>query len=69
MIGENTMITSPVHVCGSVTIGHNCHIAGSVIRNQRSVGDYATVGLGAVVVKDVEKGTVVVGNPAKPMVK
>jgi len=69
VIGENTMITSPVHVCGSVTIGHNCHIAGSVIRNQRSVGDYATVGLGAVVVKDVEKGTVVVGNPAKPMVK
>lgn len=69
VIGENTMITSPVHVCGSVTIGRNCHIAGAIIRNQRSVGDRSTVGLGAVVVKDVEEGTVVIGNPAKPMDK
>ena len=69
VIGENTIITSPIHVCGSVTIGHNCHIAGTTIRNQRNVGDYAKVGLGAVVVKDVEERTVVVGNPAKAMEK
>lgn len=69
IIGENTMITAPIHICGSVTIGRNCHIAGTTIRNQCSVGDYATVGLGAVVVKDVDARTVVVGNPAKPMAK
>lgn len=68
-IGENTIITAPTHVCGSVNIGKGCHISGSIIRNQRSVGDYATVGLGAVVVKDVESRTVVIGNPAKPMNK
>ena len=68
-IGENTLITSPIHVCGSVKIGRNCHIAGATIRNQREVGDGATVGLGAVVVKNVEAGTVVVGNPARPMQK
>lgn len=68
-IGEDTIITSPIHVCGSVNIGKNCHIAGSTIRNQRSVGDCSTVGLGAVVVKDIPDHTVVVGNPAKKMEK
>ena len=69
MIGENTIITSPVHVCGSVNIGKQCHIAGVTIRNQRTVGDYSTVGLGAVVVNDIPDHTVVVGNPAKKMEK
>jgi len=69
VIGENTLITSPIHVCGSVTVGKNCHIAGATIRNQCSVGDGAVIGLGAVVVKDVPERTTVVGNPAKPMNK
>lgn len=66
-IGENTIITSPIHVCGSVMIGKECHIAGSTIRNQKTVGDYSTVGLGAVVVKDVPERTIVVGNPAQKL--
>lgn len=68
-IGAGTLVTSPCHICGSVTIGENCHIAGSIIRNQRRVGANAVVGLGAVVVKDVEAGVTVIGDPAKPMVK
>lgn len=68
-IGRRTLITSPCHVCGSVTVGDDCHIAGITIRNQRKVGNNAVVGLGAVVVKDVEEGTTVVGNPAKLMRK
>lgn len=69
VIGEDTIITSPIHVCGSVSIGKQCHIAGATIRNQRSVGEYSTVGLGAVVVKDIPDHTVVVGNPAKKLEK
>lgn len=68
-IGEDTIFTSPIHVCGSVNIGKQCHIAGVTIRNQRSVGDYSTVGLGAVVVNDIPAHSVVVGNPAKKMEK
>lgn len=69
IIGQNTVITAPTHICGSVIIGDNCHIAATTIRNQRKVGDNAVLGLGSVVIKDVEAGTTVVGNPARPLKK
>lgn len=68
-IGKNTVITMPTQVCGSVNIGENCHIAATTIRNQCTIGDNAVLGLGAVVVKNVESGVTVVGNPAKPLEK
>lgn len=43
-----------------VDIGANVVIIGSVC-----IGDYAVIGAGSVVVKDIPKGAVVVGNPAK----
>lgn len=67
VIGQNTIITAPTHVCGSVTIGANCHVGSTIIRNQVSIGDNAFLGLGSVVVKDVQSGGVVVGNPARSM--
>ena len=51
---------------GSVTVGERVWIAPSVvIRDGLTIGDDAFVGTGAVVVKDVEAGTVVMGNPAR----
>lgn len=64
-VGENTVFTAPTFVGGSVKIGSNCHIAATVIRNQCKIGDGATLGLGSVVVKDVEAGDTVIGNPAR----
>lgn len=69
IIGENTVITMPTFIGGSVKVGKNCHIAATVIRNQCNVGNNATLGLGAVVVKDVKPGDTVIGNPAKSMNK
>ena len=43
-----------------VEIGSNVVILGSI-----SIGDYAVIGAGSVVVKDVPAGAVVVGNPAR----
>lgn len=69
VIGSDTVITSPTFICGSVRIGEDCHIAATTIRNQCTIGDRAILGLGSVVVKDVEAGETVVGNPAKPLKK
>lgn len=69
LIGKNTVFTAPTFVCGSVTVGENCHIAASVIRNQCRIGDEAVLGLGSVVIKDVGPKETVVGNPAKPMIR
>ncbi|MEQ8190917.1 MAG: UDP-3-O-(3-hydroxymyristoyl)glucosamine N-acyltransferase [Candidatus Eremiobacterota bacterium] len=64
-IGKNAFIVAHTMVGGSVTIGDNCWLATSVIRNGICIGDNALVGMGAVVVKDVRAGAVVYGNPAK----
>jgi UDP-2-acetamido-3-amino-2,3-dideoxy-glucuronate N-acetyltransferase len=46
------------------SIGANATIVAGV-----TIGEYAAVGAGAVVTKDVEPYTLVVGNPAKPLRK
>ena len=49
-----------------VKIGNDCWIgAGAIILNGLTIGDGAVVGAGAVVTKDVEPYTIVVGNPAR----
>jgi len=65
-VGENTIIACGVSVSGSTTIGARCWIApGATLRNKIVVGDGATVGLGAVVVKEVPPGATVAGVPAR----
>lgn len=65
-IGRNALIIANAMIAGSVKIGENAWIAPSAsILNQKSVSANAVVGMGAVVLKDVPSGDVVVGNPAK----
>ena len=49
-------------VCYGASIG-----AGAIIRCGVTIGKWATVGCGAVVLEDVPDGVTVVGNPAKPI--
>ena len=66
-IGEGTLIGACADLCGSLRIGRNCWIAPNCsIRQKLVIGDGAIVGIGAVVVKDVAAGVMVVGNPARP---
>lgn len=67
--GQNSAMAGPCGVNGSVQIGQNSYLAGSIVRNQCTIGENAFVGLGAVVVKDVPPDTTVVGNPARPFEK
>jgi len=51
-----------------VAAGEGCHIGlNSSLREDVRIGEYAIVGMGAVVLEDVEPYGVVVGNPARPI--
>jgi len=53
-----------------ISIGDDCWIGGGVIISPDiTIGDRCIVGAGAVVMKDIPSDTIVVGNPAKPVVR
>lgn len=65
-IGENSMIIAQTMLGGSCELGKDAYIApAGVVMNQAKIGDGGFVGMGAVVVKDVENNKVVAGVPAK----
>ncbi len=66
VVGDNTMIIACAEVSGSVRIGKGAWIGpnSSVIEGRTIGGDEATVGLGAVVLADVDDRATVAGNPA-----
>ncbi len=67
-IGENCIITAKVIIGGSTKIGNNVWIGpNSTIMDHITVGDDVYIGAQTNVIKSVESGVVVVGNPAKPL--
>ncbi len=69
IIGSNVGMAYPCRLGGSSHIGNNAYLSSCVVRNQCNVGEGAFVGMGAVVVKDVAAGQIVVGNPAQEFKK
>jgi UDP-3-O-[3-hydroxymyristoyl] glucosamine N-acyltransferase len=67
-VDENSLLIAHAMIGGSTKIGKNVWVApSSAIINACTVGDNALIGMGAVVVKPVEEGKIVVGNPARPL--
>lgn len=65
-VGENTVIIANSEVSGSVTIGRDAWIApGVTIIEGVSIGDNSLVGIGSVVIRNIEANVVAVGNPAR----
>jgi sugar O-acyltransferase (sialic acid O-acetyltransferase NeuD family) len=66
VVGDYTCITGGVCISGGTQVGRlcylgtNCSIIGGI-----TIGDYAMVGMGSVVLGPVAGNTVVVGNPAR----
>lgn len=69
-IGNHNEIGVGSIIAGWAEIGNKNKIKLSVcVRNRKIVGDNCLIGMGAVVVKNVDDNTVVYGNPAKPIEK
>lgn len=69
-VGRHAFVIACAEVSGGVTIGERAWIAPNAsVMNQLTIGNDAVVGLGSVVVKHVPPGSVVAGNPAKPLEK
>lgn len=67
-IGGHSSLAAGSLVGGRVSIGRAVYVgSGASVRPELSIGDGSLLGLGAVVVRDVARGTVVVGNPARPL--
>lgn len=70
LIAHNNRIEDNVnlicsHLYGSVTVGENTLVVGSIIKNQCCVGRDSIVGIGSAVLRDVESGKVAAGVPAR----
>lgn len=74
-IGDYVTFAPGVKCNGNVVIDDHAYIGtGAIIKQGKPgqplvIGKNAVVGMGAVVTKDVSVGEVVVGNPAKPLVR
>lgn len=71
-VGHNTTLNECVSLAtnsvlgANVKVGKGVHVgSNATIREKLTIGDFSLVGMGAVVVKDVPPGAIVVGNPAK----
>lgn len=75
VIGDYVTFAPNVHCNGNIHIHNHAYIGTGAIIKQGwpakplIIGEGAIVGMGAVVTKDVEPYTTVVGNPAKPFQK
>jgi sugar O-acyltransferase (sialic acid O-acetyltransferase NeuD family) len=68
VVCDHATLSAGVTILGYAEIGESAFIGGgSSIAPYVKVGGGALVGLGAVVIRDVAAGTVVVGNPARPL--
>jgi sugar O-acyltransferase (sialic acid O-acetyltransferase NeuD family) len=65
-IGTWTAVTTGVKLAGSVKVEPDCYLGQAcTVRQLLTIGRNSLIGMGAVVVKDVEPYSVMAGNPAR----
>lgn len=68
-LGKNSALVGGAKIYGSVETGENFYIASAMVKNQLKMGNNVIVGMGSVVLKNVDDDTTVIGIPAKPIKK
>ena len=69
-LDEGAVVLPGANVAGNVRLGRMVTVgSGAVVLQGRAVGNGAVVGAGAVVTSTVADGEVVVGSPARPLVR
>ncbi|MCB9189677.1 MAG: UDP-3-O-(3-hydroxymyristoyl)glucosamine N-acyltransferase [Flavobacteriales bacterium] len=69
-IGQRSMIIANAMIAGSTEIGDDVWVAPSAsVMQKKVINDRATVGLGSVILKDIEADDIVAGVPAKSIKK
>ena len=70
IIGANSLIIANSMIAGSSIIGEDVWISpSSSILNKKCIGNNSVIGMGAVVLKDVKEGQIIIGNPGKELIK
>ena len=66
IVGSHVNVSTNVSINGDVRVNDGCFVGScSVIIGQRTIGEWSTIGAGAVVIRDVDTGVTVAGVPAK----
>ena len=69
-IGKYSELTAGVHITGRCNIGEFCYLGtGCIVLPDIKIGNNVIVGAGAVVTRNIDDYQIVVGIPAKPIVK
>lgn len=65
-IGDYVCIAGCVYISGAVSVGSSCYIgANASIKESLSIGEGSLIGIGSVVLENIEKGRIMIGNPAR----
>ncbi len=68
VLEDRVIIASGVSLAGSVYVEAGCYLGQScTVRQFRRIGRGSLIGMGAVVVKDVDPNSVIVGNPGRKL--
>ncbi len=66
VLEDHVILASGVTLAGSVYVETGCYLGQAcTVRQQLRIGHHCLIGMGAVVVKDVEPESVMAGNPAQ----